>query len=74
MNDLAGPIDMAEVMEILDGDKELLIKCFDEFLNDMLALKTSEKGVEFICEIHNDIPSRLKGDHGRLQQILINHL
>ena len=26
MDDLAGPIDMAEVMEILDGDKELLIE------------------------------------------------
>jgi len=35
MNDLAGPIDMTEVMEILDGDKELLIECFDEFLSDM---------------------------------------
>jgi len=35
MNDLAGPIDMTEVMEILDGDEELLIECFDEFLSDM---------------------------------------
>jgi HPt (histidine-containing phosphotransfer) domain-containing protein len=35
MNDLAWPIDMAEVMELLDGDKELLIECFDEFLSDM---------------------------------------
>ena len=35
MNNLAGPIDMKEVMENLDGDKELLIECFDEFLNSM---------------------------------------
>ena len=35
MNNLAGPIDMKEVMEILDGDKELLIECFDELLNSM---------------------------------------
>jgi HPt (histidine-containing phosphotransfer) domain-containing protein len=35
MNDSAGPIDLAEVMEIIDGDKELLIECFDEFLSDM---------------------------------------
>jgi HPt (histidine-containing phosphotransfer) domain-containing protein len=35
MNNLAGPIDMEEVMEILDGDKELLIECFDELLNSM---------------------------------------
>jgi len=43
-----------------------------EGISDMLALKTSEKGVEFICDIHNDIPPRLKGDPGRLRQILIN--
>lgn len=35
MNDLQEPIDMAEVMEILDGDKKLLIECFDEFLSNM---------------------------------------
>ena len=35
MKDLVGPIDMEEVMEILDGDKELLIECFDEFLSNM---------------------------------------
>jgi|GEM_PF-707511 len=35
MNDLTGPIDMKEVMEILDGDKELLIECFDEVLSNM---------------------------------------
>jgi signal transduction histidine kinase/DNA-binding response OmpR family regulator len=43
-----------------------------EGISDMLALKTSEKGIEFICKIDNDIPSRLKGDPGRLRQILIN--
>ena len=37
-----------------------------EGISDMLAIKTSEKGVEFICDIHDDIPSRLKGDPGRL--------
>ncbi|MEA1948612.1 MAG: Hpt domain-containing protein [Thermodesulfobacteriota bacterium] len=35
MNNLTEPIDMAEVMGILDGDKELLIECFDELLNSM---------------------------------------
>jgi len=35
MNNLAEPINMKEVMEILDGDKELLIECFDELLNLM---------------------------------------
>lgn len=35
MGDITEPIDMAEVMEILDGDKELLIEGFDEFLSNL---------------------------------------
>jgi HPt (histidine-containing phosphotransfer) domain-containing protein len=35
MNDLEGPIDIAEVMEIIGGDEELLIECFNDFLSDM---------------------------------------
>ena len=35
MTDVTEPIDMKEIMEILDGDKELLIECFDELLNSM---------------------------------------
>lgn len=60
----AGKLDL----EIIDFDLRTTL----EGISDMLALKTSEKGVEFICDIHNDIPSRLKGDPGRLRQILIN--
>jgi two-component system sensor histidine kinase/response regulator len=60
----AGKLDL----ESIDFDLRTTL----EGISDMLALKTSEKGVEFICDIHNDIPSRLKGDPGRLRQILIN--
>ena len=35
MTEVKEPIDMEEIMEILDGDKELLIECFDEFLSSM---------------------------------------
>jgi len=35
MGDITEPIDMAEVMEILDSDKELLIEGFDEFLSNL---------------------------------------
>ncbi len=35
MDDITGPIDMTEVMEIVDGDQELLMECFDEFLSGM---------------------------------------
>ena len=47
MNNLTGPIDMEEIMEILDGDKELLIECFDELLNSMpLALAEIQSAIE----------------------------
>jgi len=69
--------DILDFSKIEAGKLELETLDFDlrttlEGISDMLALKTSEKGVEFICDIHNDIPSRLKGDPGRLRQILIN--
>jgi signal transduction histidine kinase/CheY-like chemotaxis protein len=60
----AGKLDM----EIIDFDLRTTL----ESISDILAPKTSEKGVEFICEIDNTIPPRLKGDPGRLRQILIN--
>ncbi|MCP4669888.1 MAG: response regulator, partial [Desulfobacula sp.] len=41
-------------------------------LNDIVALKAHEKGLEYVTMIHNDVPLFLKGDPGRLRQILIN--
>jgi HPt (histidine-containing phosphotransfer) domain-containing protein len=35
MDDITGPIDLTEVMEIVDGDQKLLMECFDEFLSGM---------------------------------------
>ena len=39
---------------------------------DLPALTAHEKGLEFAYYIHHDIPSLIKGDPGRLRQILIN--
>jgi len=69
--------DILDFSKIESGKLDLETIDFDlrttlEGISDLLALKTSEKGIEFICDIHNDIPSRLKGDPGRLRQILIN--
>jgi two-component system sensor histidine kinase/response regulator len=43
-----------------------------ESLGDLLAVKAHEKGLEYVARIHHDVPSRLRGDPGRLRQILIN--
>ncbi len=41
-------------------------------VGDLIAVKAQEKGLEYITAIHPDVPSLLKGDPGRLRQILIN--
>jgi len=69
--------DILDFSKIEAGKLDLETINFDlrttlEGISDMLALKTSEKGVEFICKIDNEMPSRLRGDPGRLRQILIN--
>jgi two-component system, sensor histidine kinase and response regulator len=39
---------------------------------DILALRAQEKGLEFICIIEPKVPSLLRGDPGRLRQVIIN--
>ncbi len=43
-----------------------------ENLNDLMAVKAHEKGLEYISMIHHNVPVFLRGDPGRLRQILIN--
>ena len=38
----------------------------------MLGLKAREKGLEIVCQIDPDVPDILKGDQGRVRQILLN--
>ena len=60
----AGKLDL----DVLDFD---LRTALDE-LNDLLAFRAQEKGLEYICKIRADVPSRLRGDPGRLRQVLTN--
>ncbi len=39
---------------------------------DILAIKAHEKNLEFPCFINPEIPALLRGDPGRLRQVLIN--
>ena len=39
---------------------------------ETIALKASEKNLETVCLIESDVPIFLKGDPGRLRQVLIN--
>jgi len=60
----AGKLDL----EIIDFDLRTMI----EDMNDILAIKPQEKGLEYACFIDPETPSRLQGDPGRLRQVLTN--
>ncbi len=60
----AGKLDL----EILDFD---LREALEEVL-EVFAFKAEEKGLEFVCMVEPDVPSLLRGDPGRLRQVLLN--
>ncbi len=60
----AGKMDI----ETLDFDMRIMI----EEVCDLLSVKAYEKGLDFECMVHHDVLSFLKGDPGRLRQVLIN--
>ncbi|RLC00743.1 MAG: hypothetical protein DRI57_31935, partial [Deltaproteobacteria bacterium] len=55
-------------MDVTDFD---IRTALDE-VAEILAAKAYEKGLEFGCIVHHDVPSFLRGDPGRLRQILVN--
>ncbi|MEN6448327.1 MAG: response regulator, partial [Syntrophaceae bacterium] len=55
-------------LETLDFDLRALL---DDFAA-ALALRAHDKGLEFICAASPDVPACLRGDPGRLRQILTN--
>ena len=43
-----------------------------EGVADLMAVKSQEKGVELLCFIEPDVPTKLLGDASRLRQVLLN--
>ena len=69
--------DILDFSKIEAGKLDLEMIDFDlrnalEDMGDMLALKAQEKGLEYVCMIHHEVPSLLNGDPGRLRQIMVN--
>lgn len=69
--------DILDYSKIEAGKLELEVVDFDlrdllEEFAAMMAIRAHEKDLEFICAAHPDVPSYLKGDPGRLRQILTN--
>jgi signal transduction histidine kinase/DNA-binding response OmpR family regulator len=55
-------------LELLDFDLATVV----EDTAEMLAVKAREKDVELACLIEQDVPQRVRGDAGRLRQVLMN--
>ncbi len=69
--------DILDFSKIEAGKLELEILDFDlctaiEDTVDILALRASDKKLDLFCHIDADVPLYLKGDPGRLRQIIIN--
>ena len=57
-------------LETLDFDLRLAV----EDIAEMLAGKAHEKGLELISMVEPEVPSLVRGDQGRLRQVLVNLL
>jgi signal transduction histidine kinase/ActR/RegA family two-component response regulator len=55
-------------LETLDFDLPSMLKG----TVDILAIGAHEKGLELVCRLEPEVPSLLRGDPGRLRQILVN--
>jgi signal transduction histidine kinase len=60
----AGKLDL----ETIDFDLRTSV----EDVSNMLAQRARHKDLEFACIIHPEVPYQLRGDPGRLRQILVN--
>jgi signal transduction histidine kinase/DNA-binding response OmpR family regulator/HPt (histidine-containing phosphotransfer) domain-containing protein len=69
--------DILDFSKIEAGKLELEHLNFDlrdhvEELMELIADNAHRKGLEFICQIEDDVPSSVTGDPGRLRQVLTN--
>jgi PAS domain S-box-containing protein len=55
-------------LETIDFDLRATL----EDVSELLAVRAQEKGLELVCLIDPDVPSFVRGDPGRIRQVLIN--
>lgn len=55
-------------LEVIDFDLPTVV----EEVVEILGPKAAERGLELVCHVRTEVPSLLRGDPGRLRQILLN--
>jgi len=60
----AGRIDLEEIDFDLPEVLELGLR--------MMSMRADEKGLELLCDLDAGLPSRVRGDPGRLRQVIVN--
>jgi signal transduction histidine kinase/DNA-binding response OmpR family regulator/HPt (histidine-containing phosphotransfer) domain-containing protein len=55
-------------MEVIDFD----LRCLLDDFGELMALRTADKGLELLCAASPETPALLRGDPGRLRQVLFN--
>jgi signal transduction histidine kinase/CheY-like chemotaxis protein len=55
-------------LEVLDFDLRAIL----EDIAELLALKAQDKGLDLVCLVEPEVPLLLRGDPGRLRQIIVN--
>jgi PAS domain S-box-containing protein len=55
-------------LEMLDFDLHATLKD----MADLLAVSAHEKGLKLVCQVDPEVPLLLRGDPGRLRQVLVN--
>ncbi len=69
--------DILDFSKIEAGQMELEVLDFDlrttvDDVTELLAVRARDRGLECLCSIEWDVPARVRGDPGRLRQILVN--
>jgi len=77
-DDLLGIVnDILDIAKIETGrlqiePVELELRSLIEDTVAVLGERAQDKGLDLVCEIPSDLPTLLRGDHGRLRQVLSN--
>lgn len=73
LNDLID-VSRANAGKLVIEEMDLHLRQVVESAAEVFAARAYERNVELVCLVHGEIPSHLRGDAGRIRQVLVNLL